>query len=329
MNIGDRFRLICSGIEEALNMKMDKFIIYPFGDAGFQMKEILNNRYGIREKLIIDNKLFKFNSNVIPISLLKEEDITNKTAFFFLSEDSNLYAILQATIPAYVRKEGYFFDLLKRMNERTWNNEASDGGFYYCGCHIGKHTYGYKALLRWPYMCKSIGKFTSINETACIPANHQMDAVTTHEFLYLPGNNNDPADFDKTEDSFISLRRALAEKYGKYTQSPYDKSYQSRVGKNPPVTIGNDVWIGWHAIIMPGVTIGDGAIVAAGAVVTHNVPAYAIVGGVPAKIIKMRFSGENIKKFLRIKWWDWPDEKIKENLELFYQPEKFIEKFSL
>lgn len=79
--------------------------------------------------------------------------------------------------------------------------------------------------------------------------------------------------------------------------------------------IGNDVWIGFEALIMPGVKIGDGAVIAARAVVTRDVQPYAIVGGNPAKIIKMRFSDEEISKLLKLKWWDWPVEKIRENID--------------
>ena len=80
------------------------------------------------------------------------------------------------------------------------------------------------------------------------------------------------------------------------------------------IVIGNDVWIGYEAVIMPGVTIGDGAIVGTRAVVTKNVPPYTIVGGVPAKPIRKRFSDEVISQLLEIKWWDWSDDKIKENI---------------
>lgn len=83
------------------------------------------------------------------------------------------------------------------------------------------------------------------------------------------------------------------------------------------INIGNDVWIGTRALIMGGVTIGDGAVVGAGAIVTKDVPPYAIVGGVPAKIIRYRFSHEVIMKLLKLKWWDMPDDVLKENISLF------------
>jgi acetyltransferase-like isoleucine patch superfamily enzyme len=94
-----------------------------------------------------------------------------------------------------------------------------------------------------------------------------------------------------------------------------------------PVIIGNDVWIATDAIILSDVRIGDGAIVAAGAVVTKDVPPYAVVGGVPAKVIKYRFDERTINELLRIRWWDWSDETIIENMDIFYGDiESFLKK---
>ena len=76
------------------------------------------------------------------------------------------------------------------------------------------------------------------------------------------------------------------------------------------IVIGNDVWIGYEAVVLAGVTIGDGAIIGARAVVTRDVPPYTIVGGVPAKPIRKRFSDAEIARLLELKWWDWPVEKI-------------------
>lgn len=76
------------------------------------------------------------------------------------------------------------------------------------------------------------------------------------------------------------------------------------------IIIGNDVWIGYEAVILSGVTIGNGAIIGARAVVTRDVPPYTIAGGVPAKPIRKRFSDDAISALLNIKWWDWPKERI-------------------
>jgi virginiamycin A acetyltransferase len=80
------------------------------------------------------------------------------------------------------------------------------------------------------------------------------------------------------------------------------------------IIIGNDVWIGYEAVIMQGVRIGDGAIIGTRAVVTKDVLPYSVVGGVPAKIIKMRFDDKTVQKLQSLRWWDWPDEQVKEKL---------------
>ena len=80
------------------------------------------------------------------------------------------------------------------------------------------------------------------------------------------------------------------------------------------IVIGNDVWIGYEAVILAGVTIGDGAIIGTRAVVTKNVPPYTIVGGVPAKPIRKRFPQETIDFLLKIKWWDWTEERIRQHI---------------
>lgn len=80
--------------------------------------------------------------------------------------------------------------------------------------------------------------------------------------------------------------------------------------------VGNDVWIGMEAVMMPGISIGDGAIVGAKSVVTHDVPPYAIVAGNPARVVKMRFDDATISRLLKVAWWNWPAEKISRNLNL-------------
>ena len=89
------------------------------------------------------------------------------------------------------------------------------------------------------------------------------------------------------------------------------KSVASAWDNKGDITIGNDVWIGFESVIMQGVRIGDGAIIGSRAVVTKDVPPYAIVGGVPAKLIKKRFTEGTINKLQSLKWWDWPQEKVR------------------
>lgn len=83
------------------------------------------------------------------------------------------------------------------------------------------------------------------------------------------------------------------------------------------IRIGNDVWVGKRVMVMGGITIGDGAVIAAGAVVTKDVPPYAVVGGVPARVIKYRFSEEIIQKLTDLKWWDLPEEVLREKIQYF------------
>jgi acetyltransferase-like isoleucine patch superfamily enzyme len=96
------------------------------------------------------------------------------------------------------------------------------------------------------------------------------------------------------------------------------------------IEIGNDVWIGLNVIILSGVKIGDGAIIAAGSVVTKSIPPYSIYGGVPAKFIKHRLGEDQISQLQKIQWWDWPIEKIRENESLFYgDVDEFIKAHSV
>ena len=133
-----------------------------------------------------------------------------------------------------------------------------------------------------------IGKFCSI---ACgakflfTSANHTMRSLSTYPF---------PIFFEEWDLSVKQITDAWDNK--------------------GDIVIGNDVWFGFEAVIMSGVTIGDGAIVGARAVVTKDVPPYTIVGGVPVKEIRKRFSDERISELLNLKWWDWPEEKIQKNI---------------
>ena len=95
-----------------------------------------------------------------------------------------------------------------------------------------------------------------------------------------------------------------------------EKSNADVISKGP-ITLGNDVWIGTHSVILSGVTIGHGAVIASNSVVSTDIPPYAIAGGSPAKVIRYRFEEPVIKKLLDMEWWNWPHDRIERNREFF------------
>ena len=198
------------------------------------------------------------------------------------------------------------------------NERYNKDDILYRGCLVGRYTYGYEELLSEYPIAEKVGRFCSINTTARIWNNHPMEMVTTHPIL------DHRLFYSKNEKE---QRKAYIQKYGTHHENASFEN--SKIRDNRPVEIGNDVWIGANVIILPGVKIGDGAVLAAGAVVTKDVAPYAIVGGVPARVIKYRFRKDMIDAFLRMKWWEWEIDKIEENIELFYQPELFIRCFDL
>jgi acetyltransferase-like isoleucine patch superfamily enzyme len=161
----------------------------------------------------------------------------------------------------------------------------------------GKHTYGPEPTIlgsKEAAKGSSIGKFCSIadNLQFIVKGSHMVDWVTTYPFQAM-WNMDVPL----------------------YDGLPL----------YAPITIGNDVWIASNVKIKQGVTIGDGAVLATECFVTKDVPPYAIVGGNPAKIIRYRFTEEQRKELLKIRWWDWEDDKIREIVPLLIS--KDIDKF--
>ncbi|MDR0916908.1 MAG: CatB-related O-acetyltransferase [Oscillospiraceae bacterium] len=150
-----------------------------------------------------------------------------------------------------------------------------------------------------------VGRFTSINDTAMFHHNHQMNMIGTGRFQQL-------FPFDKQMEYFQRVKQDPA------LSNPTEK-----------IEIGNDVWIGANVFINVSKCskIGDGAIIAAGAIVNDDVPPYAIVAGAPARVKKYRYTPEQIETLLRVKWWDWSDEEIAANADELMYPDKFFAKF--
>lgn len=100
-------------------------------------------------------------------------------------------------------------------------------------------------------------------------------------------------------------------------QNFFKEDISQDINSKGSVLIGNDVWIGAHSVILSGAEIGDGAIIGANSVVTGKIPAFAIAGGIPAKVIKYRFSPEIMEELTKMEWWNWPAERLKRNREIF------------
>ncbi len=140
-----------------------------------------------------------------------------------------------------------------------------------------------------------IGNFCSISEGCNI-------GMPTH-----------PTDMVSTSPVFLKGSNYLNKNFAEFEYNDCKKT-----------TIGNDVWIGAYSQIKSGLTIGNGAVIGAGAVVTHDVPPYAIVGGVPAKIIRYRFDENTIRELLNSEWWNMSDEQLSQNKEMFLNIEDFF-----
>jgi acetyltransferase-like isoleucine patch superfamily enzyme len=151
---------------------------------------------------------------------------------------------------------------------------------------IGPHSYG-APKLRFPgagqrFFC---GKYCSFaaGVQVFLSGYHRTEWVTTYPFPAFPG----------------------------WTEGRGIRGYNFGRGD---VVVGNDVWIGWAAVLLSGVKVGDGAVVGTQAMVTKDVPPYAIVGGNPARIIGYRFDEATIADLLQIRWWDWPEAKVNQEI---------------
>ncbi len=166
---------------------------------------------------------------------------------------------------------------------------------------VGKYTYGRPKVIYYGGPGKVIvGSFCSIakNTTFILTGGHRPEWISAYPFPSLSNI------------------------------WPSARTIKNSVCYKGNIVIGHDVWIGYGATVLEGVTIGDGAIIGAMSVVTKDVASYSIVGGNPAKLIRKRFSDQQIKKLIRLKWWNWPTRKILKSIPLLCNSIDNLEKLS-
>lgn len=307
----DYYKKIRMCIEQLLEQGCNEFVLYPFGERGLLTKQILNECYGIQEKLIVDNRLSLYNRNIKNLEFLQQIAWGGKARLLITSDNMEIYQEIRTAASRYVKEE-YIVDMFRDV--KTGVKKAEPIVYTI----RGKYSYG---PLCNHELVEKVGAFCSFAPGTDVVRNHPIDLISTHAFLYWGGENDI---YDKGK--YKSYRRD--EDTRKYDWFFQNVEPIGNVHKGRKVVIGNDVWLGKNVIITNGAKIGNGVIAGAGAVITKDVPDYAIVAGVPARIIRYRYSQEQIDKLNAIAWWDWPDEQIRERYNDFFEDvQEFINKY--
>lgn len=246
---------------------------------------------------MVDERISKFNREVLDIDRLSKLDMSNYKVFLS-STNKDIYTTLKTNLLMVTNETNIIeLDCMRIIEAESRVGKTK----------VGRYSYG--SLCNGSIHIRSIGNFCSFAVGSAVVGNHDMDIITTHPIC---------------EKGVIS--REL------YREKPYYFD-----GVEPPLerktvleqtVIGNDVWLGLNTIIIAGNRIGNGVIAGAGSVITKDVPDYAVVAGNPAKIIRYRYSPEQIAALNRIKWWDWTDDEIRHRYQdLFLPIDGFIKKY--
>lgn len=288
-------------IEQKLDIGFRKFIIFPYGEVGAQVKHILRDMYGIEAEYVLDNRLCRYNPAIKPLEFL---DTISRDGLCALLATINygIYGECKNALQKYFADEAIaeLFFMVNSDKIGIWHTK------------IGKYSYG-PLCRNHPYV-ESIGAFSSFAHGTDVVVNHPVEYITTHPMIYQG------AEFEQ----FLE--------FSLWKNMPYYfDGVQPRRDKIKPlkrIKIGSDVWLGQNVIITNYANIGNGVIAGAGSVITKDVPDYAVVAGVPAKIMRFRYSPEEIECLNRIAWWDWSDDEIRERYDDFYLPiHEFIRKY--
>ena len=200
-------------------------------------------------------------------------------------------------------------DLLRQTLDASWfirnndqNNNISPKARLYGPYHVSDSKIGdYTYVSINSYISKAnIGKFCSIGPN------------------FLCGWGIHPITGISSQPMFFSTAK----------QNGFSLSKKNKIEERKEINIGNDVFIGANVLVLDGVTIGDGVVIGAGAVVNKDIPPYAVAVGCPIRIVKYRFDEDKINRFMKLKWWDWNDERLKTVEENFFDVDTFLNKYS-
>jgi acetyltransferase-like isoleucine patch superfamily enzyme len=221
--------------------------------------------------------------------------------------------ILFSLIPKIIRRTIHHTILRMKFDVRLGKNSTAHNTYF-----EGKNSIGVEASLKNSYIGKGsyISGFSYLNDVKL------GKFCSLGRRVIIGGFGTHPTNWLSTHPAFFSTKEQAGFTYAK--MDIFNESIYVDIEKKYHVIIGNDVWIGNNVIILDGVTIGDGVIIGAGAVVAKDINPYAIVGGVPAKLIRYRFSDLLISKIIDSKWWDNDEEWFRQNWKKFSNPEELI-----
>lgn len=280
-----------------------------------KLSKIEANEFKIANYLTDTNVNIECENSNFYFYFINKKNITNKqesNSFFNYIRKVNLSFTIKKKIKLFFKKilVGTVYDIISDDNlsykiERIVNHKKTITNSFlderltlYTPCNISNSQIGGFTYLapNSKISMTSIGKFCSIGPNFfCGWGIHPTNGISSSPMFYSTLKQNG-----------ITL------------------SHTNKVQERKQITIGNDVFIGMNVTVLDGVTIGDGAVIGAGAVVSKDIPPYAIAVGCPIQIIKYRFEDKQIEALLKIKWWDFPEEKLHEIEEMFFNVDEFI-----
>lgn len=293
---------IYRAIASLLSKNYKNIIIYPFGNQGRNCKKILNEGFAITEMAIIDDYLCQFNPKIRSVEYLKRINPSD-VAILIASSSEMLTKEIKSKIKKYFPID-HCASILNGGDKKYIHKSKF-------GTLCGKYSSG--PLCDHPYV-ERVGSFCSFSRGVDVVLNHSLEYISTAPFLFYRREYSEMAYENYDDNAYKSWYFSGVKPHG------YVNKYRKSI-------IGNDVWLGKNVTICNGSYIGNGVIAGAGAIITKDVPDYAVVVGCPARIIRYRYNQEQINALNIIAWWNWPDDKIRACYEDFYDDiEVFIQK---